>query len=95
VIRPSNLHWKGILFIQTRDISNVLDFIFSDSLLYYYSSLGFFSLDWRRAIEDIAMISRVATFVESLPLPTVFDDNITVPFVSILLGIVFSPAFIS
>lgn len=58
----------------------------SIGFLYYYSSMGFYHLDWERAVQCVALISLAATTVESLPISTQIDDNMTVPLVSVLVG---------
>ncbi|MCO5608280.1 hypothetical protein L7F22_062486 [Adiantum nelumboides] len=61
-------------------------FALSLSLLYYYSSMGFYQLNWSSAVQVVALISFTATFVESLPISTRLDDNMSVPLVSVLMG---------
>lgn len=51
-------------------------------MLYYYSVLGYLELDWVKAVQNVALVSLVATVVESLPIAEVVDDNISVPLVS-------------
>ncbi|KAF7820217.1 putative phytol kinase 1, chloroplastic [Senna tora] len=48
-------------------------------MLYYYSRLGYMELDWLSTFQSVAMVSLVATIVESLPISEVVDDNISVP----------------
>lgn len=48
-------------------------------MLYYYSILGHVQLDWVSTVPKIALVSLVATVVESLPITDVLDDNISVP----------------
>lgn len=57
-------------------------FVISIGMLYYYSFLGYFQLNWVETVEKVALISLVATIVESLPITDVLDDNISVPLVS-------------
>ncbi|XP_016647332.1 PREDICTED: probable phytol kinase 1, chloroplastic isoform X2 [Prunus mume] len=57
-------------------------FLISIGMLYYYSFLGYFQLNWVETVEKVALISLVATIVESLPITEVLDDNISVPLVS-------------
>ncbi|KAI5074089.1 hypothetical protein GOP47_0010050 [Adiantum capillus-veneris] len=61
-------------------------FAFSVSLLYYYSSLGFYQLNWSSAVQIVALISFSATIVESLPISSHLDDNMSVPLISVLMG---------
>lgn len=56
-------------------------------MLYYYSSLGFIELDWSNVVEKVALVSGVATIVESFPIGDVLDDNISVPLSSILTAL--------
>ncbi|XP_028793241.1 probable phytol kinase 1, chloroplastic isoform X1 [Neltuma alba] len=51
----------------------------SIGMLYYYSVLGYMQLDWGRTVQNVALVSLVATVVESLPISEVIDDNISVP----------------
>lgn len=55
-------------------------------MLYYFFSLGYFQLDWDRTMKKVAVISLVATVVESLPASKVVDDNISVPLASMLMA---------
>jgi phytol kinase len=55
---------------------------FLPRMLQYFSVLGFLHLDWNKATIKVALISFVATFVESLPITDVLDDNISVPIAS-------------
>ena len=48
--------------------------------------MGYLQLDWNRTVEKVALISLVATVVESLPTTKVVDDNISV--------IIFSSSFL-
>ncbi|PKI68573.1 hypothetical protein CRG98_011059 [Punica granatum] len=59
-------------------------FLVSIGMLQYFSALGYFQLDWIGTIQKVALISLVATVVESLPITEVIDDNISVPLVSML-----------
>lgn len=53
-------------------------------MLYYYSALGYFHLDWAWTMQRVALVALVATIVESLPTTEVVDDNISVPLASIV-----------
>lgn len=55
-------------------------------MLFYYSTLGYFQLDWTWTIQRVALVAVVATVVESLPITEVVDDNITVPLVSMVVS---------
>ncbi|XP_022133528.1 probable phytol kinase 1, chloroplastic, partial [Momordica charantia] len=69
-------------------IGSISMFIFgfwvSIGMLYYYSALGYLELDWGRTVQKVALVSLVATVVESLPIANVVDDNISVPLVSMV-----------
>jgi phytol kinase len=51
-------------------------------MLYYYSVLGYFQLDWISTAQKVAVVSLAATVVESLPTTKAVDDNISVPLAS-------------
>ncbi|KAL9266825.1 putative phytol kinase 1, chloroplastic [Drosera capensis] len=53
-------------------------------MLYYFSMFGYFELDWLQTLEKVALVSLVATLVESLSTAEVIDDNISVPLVSMI-----------
>ncbi|CAN6566783.1 unnamed protein product [Malus baccata var. baccata] len=57
-------------------------FLISMGMLYYYSFLGYFELNWIQTAEKVAFVALVATLVESLPITKVLDDNISVPLAS-------------
>ena len=48
--------------------------------------MGYLQLDWNRTVEKVALISLVATVVESLPTTRVVDDNISVPLASMVMA---------
>lgn len=52
------------------------------AMLYYYSCLGYFNLDWAKTVQKVVFVSLVATAVESIPITEVVDDNISVPLAS-------------
>lgn len=56
-----------------------------------FSALGFYECDTWSTAARVALISLGATLVESLPLPGVLDDNVTVPASCILLGLALFP----
>ncbi|KAL3373217.1 hypothetical protein AABB24_005289 [Solanum stoloniferum] len=62
----------------------VLGFLVSVGMLYYFSALGYFQLDWVSTVERVALVSFIATMVESLPITGMVDDNISVPLVSMV-----------
>ncbi|KAL7615260.1 hypothetical protein Lser_V15G08189 [Lactuca serriola] len=62
----------------------LVGFLVSVGMLYYFSKLGYFELDWLKTMERVAMVAIVATLVESLPTKGGLDDNISVPLVSML-----------
>lgn len=64
----------------------VLGFLVSVGMLYYFSALGYFQLDWVSTVERVALVSFVATMVESLPITEAVDDNISVPLVSMVVA---------
>ncbi|KAI9156131.1 hypothetical protein LWI28_001104 [Acer negundo] len=59
-------------------------FLISSGMLYYYSVLGYFELDWVSTMGRVALVCLVATVVESLPTTHLIDDNISVPLSSML-----------
>ncbi|KAK3228391.1 hypothetical protein Dsin_000272 [Dipteronia sinensis] len=59
-------------------------FLISTGMLYYYSVLGYFELDWVSTMQRVALVCLVATVVESLPTTDFIDDNISVPLSSML-----------
>ncbi|XP_022893889.1 probable phytol kinase 1, chloroplastic [Olea europaea var. sylvestris] len=61
-------------------------FLVSVGMLYYFSILGYFKLDWVQTIETVALVSFVATVVESLPTGGLMDDNISVPLASMVIA---------
>lgn len=64
----------------------VFGFISSIGMLYYFSAFGCINLDWGNAAEKVALVSLVATLVESLPISDVVDDNISVPMSTMLVA---------
>lgn len=53
-------------------------------MLYFYSILGYYQLDLIETLQRVALVSLVATVVESLPITEVVDDNISVPLASMV-----------
>ncbi|KAA8534490.1 hypothetical protein F0562_032007 [Nyssa sinensis] len=62
----------------------VFGFLVSIGMLYYFSALGYFQMDLVWTVERVALVSLVATVVESLPITGVVDDNISVPLASMV-----------
>ncbi|ESR49823.1 Phytol kinase 1 [Citrus sinensis] len=62
----------------------VFGFLVSTGMLYFYSILGYYQLDWIETLQRVALVSLVATVVESLPITEVVDDNISVPLASMV-----------
>ncbi|GFP90980.1 probable phytol kinase 1 chloroplastic [Phtheirospermum japonicum] len=57
-------------------------FLVSIGILYYFAVLGYIQLEWMQTLQRVALVSFVATLVESLPITGIVDDNISVPLVS-------------
>ncbi|KAL0007861.1 hypothetical protein SO802_009363 [Lithocarpus litseifolius] len=64
----------------------IFGFLISIGMLQYYSVLGYLQLDWIQTVQKVALVSLVATVVESLPTTEVVDDNISVPLVSMAVA---------
>ncbi|KAJ6311437.1 hypothetical protein OIU77_013242 [Salix suchowensis] len=79
---PYNQHksWAGSISMF------ICGFLISIGMLYYYSALGYFQLDWTWTFQRVALVALVATVVESLPITEIVDDNITVPLVSMVVS---------
>ncbi|XP_057544736.1 probable phytol kinase 1, chloroplastic isoform X1 [Amaranthus tricolor] len=58
-------------------------FLVSIGMLYYFSTLGYFQLDWSITAKRVAIVSFIATLVESLPIAELIDDNISVPLMTL------------
>lgn len=63
----------------------ILGFLFSIGYQYYLSSFGYYEMTLNLVLHTF-IVSLVATVVESLPVSTLLDDNLTVPFTSFLVG---------
>lgn len=63
----------------------IFGFVFSIGYHCYFSSFGFYEVNSKLVITTL-IVSCVATFVESLPISTQLDDNLTVPFTSFVVG---------
>ena len=53
--------------------------------MWYLNIFGFVDKSWAM-VGDFGVISLVAAVVESLPISTRLDDNLTVPLVSVLVA---------
>jgi farnesol kinase len=53
--------------------------------MWYFSSFGYMEGSWTKVI-GFLVVSAIAAVVESLPISTELDDNLTVPLTSILIG---------
>ncbi|XP_024033090.1 probable phytol kinase 3, chloroplastic [Morus notabilis] len=60
-------------------------FLASVGYMYYFSSFGFVEVSWEKVL-GFFIVSLATTLVESLPISTELDDNLTVPVSSILVG---------
>ncbi|OVA19459.1 Phosphatidate cytidylyltransferase [Macleaya cordata] len=78
-----NKSWAGSISMFT------FGFLISIGMLYYFSALGYFELDWSYMVGRVALVSLVATVVESLPTTEVLDDNISVPLSTMLVAVMF------
>ncbi|WCJ19212.1 Phytol kinase 1 chloroplastic [Euphorbia peplus] len=58
--------------------------LISLGMLYYYSALGYFELEWSWTIQRVTWVALVATAVESLSTSETVDDNISVPLTSMV-----------
>ncbi|KZV54938.1 phytol kinase 1, chloroplastic [Dorcoceras hygrometricum] len=59
-------------------------FLVSISMLYYFSAFGYIEFEGVWTVKRVALISLVATLVESLPITETVDDNISVPLASMM-----------
>lgn len=66
----------------------LMGFIFSVLYMLYFASFGYYEVSTGMLLSSL-LISIVATIVESLPISTQIDDNLTVPLVSVLAGLMF------
>lgn len=60
-------------------------FLASIGYMYYFSSFGYIEQSWRMIL-GFLIVSIATTVVESLPISSELDDNLTVPLTSILVG---------
>ncbi|XP_020101902.1 probable phytol kinase 2, chloroplastic isoform X4 [Ananas comosus] len=60
-------------------------FISSIGYMHYYHSFGFVEESWFMAL-GFSLVSLATAFVESLPISSELDDNLTVPLTSLLVG---------
>lgn len=63
----------------------IFGFLFSMGYHYYFSSFGFYEVSLKLAVTTLT-VSAIAALVESLPISTQLDDNLTVPFASFIAG---------
>jgi phytol kinase len=62
-----------------------------DRCLWYFSFMGFYPFDLQGVALQLAAVSLAATLVESLPITNRFDDNVTVPLTTVILGLFLFP----
>ncbi len=62
-----------------------------DRWLWYFSFMGFYPFDLQGVALQLAAVSLAATLVESLPITNRFDDNLTVPLTTVILGLFLFP----
>ncbi|KAJ6895886.1 farnesol kinase [Populus alba x Populus x berolinensis] len=60
-------------------------FLASVGFMYYFASFGYVEKSWEMLL-GFLVVSLASAFVESLPISTELDDNLTVTLTSILLG---------
>lgn len=53
--------------------------------MHYYSMFGFMDVNWSLII-GFLVVSLTASLIESLPISSELDDNLTVPLTSLLVG---------
>lgn len=53
--------------------------------MYYFSTFGFIDKSWDMVL-GFLVVSLASALVESLPISTKVDDNLTVPITSMLVG---------
>ena len=53
--------------------------------MYYFASFGYIEKSWEMLF-GFLVVSLASAFVESLPISTELDDNLTVTLTSIMLG---------
>lgn len=70
----------------------VFGFLVSFACLWYFSVLGFYVLDVPGVVVRLGVVSLAATVVESLPVSTKLDDNVTVPLITVAVGMLLFPA---
>ena len=66
-------------------------FLVSYGCLWYFSRMGFYQLDTKGTLLRLAVVSLAATVVESLPVSTKLDDNVTVPLTTVVVGMLLFP----
>ncbi|KAL0922503.1 hypothetical protein M5K25_006493 [Dendrobium thyrsiflorum] len=65
----------------------VAGFIASIGYMHYFASFGFIEESWSMILSFL-LVAVAAAVVESLPVSSELDDNLTVPFTSLLVGAV-------
>ncbi|KAL4189603.1 hypothetical protein AMTRI_Chr08g166140 [Amborella trichopoda] len=63
----------------------VAGFMASIGYMYYFSLFGFYNASWD-LVTGFFLVSLAASIVESLPISTKLDDNLTVPLTSLIVG---------
>lgn len=63
-------------------------FLASVGYMYYFSMFGFIQESWNMVLGFLA-VSLISTVVESFPISTELDDNLTVPVASLVVGNIF------
>ncbi len=59
----------------------------SMGLVVLFTSLGYFDCDISSMAVTVAVVALVATLIESLPINKELDDNLSVPGVALLVGV--------
>ena len=54
-------------------------FLISLRILYYFLLFRFIEIDWETTVRNVAIKSKIATVVESLPVTWLLGDDISVP----------------
>ena len=72
-----------LYFVFFLKFSCLIKFLFR--YMFYFSAFGFMEATWGKAL-GFLVVSLAATAVESLPISTELDDNLTVPLTSFIVG---------
>ncbi|KAI4329605.1 hypothetical protein MLD38_027974 [Melastoma candidum] len=75
----SNKSWAGSIAMA------LAGFLASLGYMFYFSSFGYVQESWEMAL-GFLVTSLVSTLVESLPISSELDDNLTVPLTSMVVG---------